>query len=87
MATPVLLQIWEGALDLVYGVISGISGRITGYIFVEAQEYFALKTAASALAALQAAQKSGDPNALAQANTQTDAAVTPILQYIGSIKS
>jgi hypothetical protein len=84
MGTPIWVNAWETALDYVYSMISGVSGRLTGYVFVDVQQLFALRNAATQLAALHAAQQSGDQNAIAQANAQTDAAVTPILQYIGT---
>lgn len=84
MGAPVWVNLWESALDYVYSMISGISGRLTGYVFVDLQQLLALKNAATQLAALHAAQQSGDKNAIIQANSQTDAAVTPILQYIGT---
>lgn len=84
MATPVWKQIWEGALSWVFGLMNSGLGTITGMVIVDIQEYFALKTAASALAQLKAAQKSGNSDAITQANAVTDAAVAPILHFIGT---
>lgn len=84
MGTVVVKQLWEAALGWVFGLLSGFLGKLTGYMVVDIQEYFALKTAASALVALQAAQRSGDSNALNQANANMDNAVAPVLHYIGT---
>ena len=85
MGTPVWKQIWEGTLNLFCGKIGWALGTITGYVIMDVQKYIALTNAAQALAQLQAAQKSGNSNAITQANTNADAAVAPILHYIGSV--
>jgi hypothetical protein len=87
MGTPVLKQIWEGLFDWLISTLSSALGMLTGYVLVDAQRLADLNTAAAALVVLQAAQKSGDPNAIAKANQDMDSAVAPILHYVGSINS
>lgn len=86
MATPVFKQLWESALNWVFGLLSNVLGTLTGYMVIDIQKYLALKKAATALADLKAAQASGDINAITQANTNADAAVAPILHYGGQLK-
>lgn len=85
MATPVLMQLWEGALDFVFTTLGNVLGKIFGYAVIDVQEYEALQNASSALAALRAAQTSGDTNAITQANTNADAAIAISIHYVGSI--
>jgi len=87
MATPVLEQLWEAILKFLFGYLGGFLAKGAGFVVVDVQEYFALRKAASALAALQAAQQSGDQNAITQASAGMDAAVAPVLHYIGSVQS
>ena len=82
---PFLKQLWEALFQGIIGKISFYLGTEAGYLIIDAQQYFALKNAATAMAALKAAQASGDPNALATANQNVDNAVAPILHYIGSV--
>ena len=84
---PGFKQIWEFIFESITSKISFYFGLETGYIIIDVQEYFALKSAATAMAALKAAQASGDPNAIAQANQDVDNAVAPVLHYIGSVQS
>jgi hypothetical protein len=87
MATPVLKQIWEGALSWVFGFLSYPLKTFTGYVVIDYQKYTALKNASQALVNLKSAQTSGDPNALQQANNQMDSAIAPVLHYIGSVNT
>jgi hypothetical protein len=77
-------QLWEAALDWIFGLLGGALGVLTGYMVLDIQKYLALKNAASALATLRSAQASGDQNAIANANTQADAAIAPILHFVGT---
>ena len=84
---PVVKQLFTGACSWIFGFINSFLGTLVGYVIMDVQQYLALKNAASALAALQTAQASGDPSAIDQANQNMDSAVAPILQYVGSVKS
>lgn len=84
MAWPVIKQVWEGFFSYFATQLGQGMATLTGYVIVDVQKYLALKNAASALAQLQSAQASGDTNAISQASAAADAAVAPILHYIGS---
>lgn len=79
--------IWTGIFNWIVSLISNGFGICGAYIVMDVQKYFALQTAASALVQLQAAQKSGDLNAITQANAAMDSAVAPILHYVGDAHS
>lgn len=86
MATPLLKQIWETALEkLVSWVLEPLVNTLTGKIIVDAQEYFDLKAAVSAQTALDQAAQKGDLNAQAQAQAVLDSAVAKAAQYIGAV--
>ncbi len=85
MAAPIWMQIWEKCLDIVFQDIGGFLGKYAGYKVIDIEEYMAKTNASVALANLQAAQKSGDSNALSKANADMDNAVAPILHYIGTV--
>lgn len=85
MSTVIVKQIWEACLNFFFGYFGAALQLVTGRIVVDAQEYFAYKSAAQALAALQAANASGDPNAITTANQAADAAATPVLRFIGTV--
>jgi hypothetical protein len=87
LADPGLEQIWEFVFNEIAGKIGGAAGTLSGFIVVDLQKYTALKTAATALTELKAAQSSGDQNAITIANVQTDAAAAAILHYMGSVSS
>lgn len=59
-------------------------GKLSGYVVIDIQKYFAMKKALQAQGALDAAKKTGDLNAINQASADVDAAVAPILHYIGT---
>jgi hypothetical protein len=83
----VFKQLWEIPFNYFIGQLSSALGTLTGYVVIDIQKYFALKKAASALAALNTAKASGDQNAITQASADVDAAVAPILHYVGSVGS
>lgn len=86
MATPVLKQIWQAALKYLIDMIAKLAGQGAGFVVLDIQKYNTLTKAADALTAIQAAQKSGDQNALDQANAQADAAADALLHYTGDVK-
>ena len=84
LGDPVVKPFWEAIFNWIVGLFSGAFSTSSGYVVMDVQDFFALKTAATALANLQAAQQSGDANAITQANSAIDAAVAPILHFIGT---
>jgi len=87
MGTPVLKQIWEAAFDWLIKFIMQPLAMYGGRVIVDAQEYFALKNAVAAQAALDAAKKTGDLNAIQNASSQVDQAVASVVNYIGATHS
>lgn len=85
MGTPLLKQLWEGAFSWCVNQLAGALGLLTGYALIDIQKLIALTDASNALVQLQAAQKSGNQNAIAAANANMDAAVTPVLHFVGSV--
>jgi hypothetical protein len=83
LAWPVVKQFWEAVFSWLSKQIGNALGTFTGYIVVDAQKYFALQKAASAAAALVTAKQTGDVNAIETASQNVDAAVAPILHYVG----
>ena len=84
LAWPILKQIWEAIFSYFVGQLIGALGTVTGYVVMDVQKYMALTAAGNALAALDAAKKAGNTDAIEQASKDVDSAVTPILHFIGS---
>jgi hypothetical protein len=85
MGTPVWRQVWEAVLDKLVTFITEPLARLSGCVVIEIDEYLALRKAAQAQAALDAAKKIGDPNAVAQASAHVDQAVAAAVHYVGAI--
>lgn len=85
LATPVLKQIWEGVLHVLFIQIGNFLGEFTGFVVIDVQQYIALKKAVSAQLAFNQAIASGNTDAINQASDALDQAVAPVLHYIGSV--
>lgn len=86
MGTPVLKETWEEIFQLIVKELGDAGGTLTGYVIMDVQKFFALMNAASALNDLRAAQLKGDPDEISKANDAADAAVAPILHYVGDVR-
>ena len=85
LGLPVIKQLWEALFSYIVGKISGALGTGAGFLVIDLQTYTEVTNAASAIQALQAAQTSGDSNAITQARAQADAAAAALLHYNGSV--
>ena len=85
LGLPVIKQLWEALFSYIVGKISGALGTAAGFLVIDLQTYTEVTNAASAIQALQAAQTSGDSNAITQARAQADAAAAALLHYNGSV--
>ena len=85
LGLPVIKQLWEALFSYIVGKISGALGTGSGFLVIDLQTYTEVTNAASAIQALQAAQTSGDSNAITQARAQADAAAAALLHYNGSV--
>lgn len=83
---PGFKQVWEALFGYFTGLFGKAFGTTTAYIVMDVQDYFALTNAAQVLASLQKAQASGDEDAIEKASDQMDAAVAPILHYVGDAR-
>lgn len=83
LKTPVLKQLFEALFSAIVAQISTPLSVSGAYIALDIDKYTALMNAAQAQAALNAAKLTGDPNAIQTASDNVDAAVAPILHYIG----
>lgn len=83
---PGVSIIFSALLNFFFSNLGDVFGDMAEYIVMDIQEVTSLQSAAKALAALQAAQQSGDANAIAQANQNMDAAVASVLHYIGDTR-
>ena len=85
LGLPVIKQLWEALFSYIVGKISGALGTAAGFLVIDLQTYTEVTNAASAIQALQAAQTSGDSNAITQARAQADQAAAALLHYNGSV--
>lgn len=83
LAFPVFKQIWQSLFSYFLKQLGIALGTFSSFVVIDVQKYNALMNAAKAQAALNAAKQTGDPNAIAQASSAVDAAVAPILHYVG----
>lgn len=84
MGTVVIKQIWEAVFDWIVKLIMRPVAMLGGRVIISVEEYIALKSAAHAQAALDAAKKKGDPNEISQASDAVDQAVAGVIQYVGA---
>lgn len=86
MGAPIWKQVWEAAFHMLIQKVMRPIATYGGFAVVRLEEYKALKDAAAAQAALDAAKKAGDPDGITQASSQVDQAVATAIQYIGASK-
>lgn len=86
-ATPVFKQCWEEVFQLIVQEFTAALGIEGAYITMDIQDFLKIQTALSSLAALTAAHKTGDSNAITQANTDADSALAPIIHYVGDART
>lgn len=84
MGTPVLKQVWEAIFDWIVKFIMKPVASLGGRVLISAEEYLALRKAASAQVALDQAKKTGDSNAISKASSEVDQAVASVVHYVGA---
>lgn len=84
---PVIKQLWEALFQWITGLIGTALGTEASFIVMDVQKYLDLHAAASALASLSAAQKSGDQTLIQKANSDADDALASLVHYIGDAHS
>ncbi len=86
MGTPVLKQLWEAVLRVIFSYFGNFIGKFAGYVVIDVQRYTELISVAAAQADLNAAKLKGNKDDIAKADAKVDQAVAPILHYIGAIR-
>lgn len=86
MNFPVWKQIWQKFIHWIFTQLASVMGTGSGFIVIDIQKYNALMNAAEVLQQLNAAKSSGNLEAINAANSAINAAVAPILHYIGSVE-
>lgn len=83
MAAPVWEQIWEEIFSLSVKELGGALGDAASFVVMDFQKYVQVMSVARATQTLKAAQSTGDPDAIAKAKVQADAAADALLTYGG----
>lgn len=87
MGTFILKQLWEAVFDWLIGYVMTPLAALGGQVVISTEEYFSLKQAVAAQAALDVAKKTGDANAISKASQDVDTAVAGVLHYVGTTHS